>query len=284
MADAVLSVRIDEELKQKFLVLAKENGINNKELMEVMVSQFELAQIGDGSTQFNQDLEELQRITKRMNDIYINMFERTQVRELEIKNKESILRHKQEEEIAALNEKLEIIEQKDKELQGLKDKLKKMSQDFGVLKEEQENIRELNQLLKDKNSQLEKVFADSQAKIEAANQVLEESVKLKALVQDQEALIKRQEFQLQKEIEEQQNLKVKMEEEKRIAIQTLQQEFEFERRNHQLALSEMQLEMKKQAAIELEEVNEKARKQIEELSKEKQDLVEVLKQKNASLD
>ena len=42
--------------------------------------------------------------------------------------------------------------------------------------------------------------------------------------------------------------------------------------------------MKKQAAIELEEVNEKARKQIEELSKEKQDLVEVLKQKNASLD
>ncbi|MCU7212429.1 coiled-coil domain-containing protein [Turicibacter sanguinis] len=284
MADAVLSVRIDEELKQKFLVLAQENGINNKELMEVMVSQFELAQIRDGSTQFNQDLEELQRITKRMNDIYINMFERTQVRELEIKNKESILRHKQEEEIAALNEKLEIIEQKDKELQGLKDKLKKMSQDFGVLKEEQENIRELNQLLKDKNSQLEKVFADSQAKIEAANQVLEESVKLKALVQDQEALIKRQEFQLQKEIEEQQNLKVKMEEEKRIAIQTLQQEFEFERRNHQLALSEMQLEMKKQAAIELEEVNEKARKQIEELSKEKQDLVEVLKQKNASLD
>lgn len=284
MADAVLSVRIDEELKQKFLVLAQENGINNKELMEVMVSQFELAQIGDGSTQFNQDLEELQRITKRMNDIYINMFERTQVRELEIKNKESILRHKQEEEIASLNEKLEIIEQKDKELQGLKDKLTKMSQDFGVLKEEQENIRELNQLLKDKNSQLEKVFADSQAKIEAANQVLEESVKLKALVQDQEALIKRQEFQLQKEIEEQQNLKVKMEEEKRIAIQTLQQEFEFERRNHQLALSEMQLEMKKQAAIELEEVNEKARKQIEELSKEKQDLVEVLKQKNASLD
>ena len=284
MADAVLSVRIDEELKQKFLVLAQENGINNKELMEVMVSQFELAQIGDGSTQFNQDLEELQRITKRMNDIYINMFERTQVRELEIKNKESILRHKQEEEIAALNEKLEIIEQKDKELQGLKDKLKKMSQDFGVLKEEQENIRELNQLLKDKNSQLEKVFADSQAKIEAANQVLEESVKLKALVQDQEALIKRQEFQLQKEIEEQQNLKVKMEEEKRIAIQTLQQEFEFERRNHQLALSEMQLEMKKQAAIELEEVNEKARKQIEELSKEKQDLVEEKKKKNASLD
>ena len=284
MADAVLSVRIDEELKQKFLVLAQENGINNKELMEVMVSQFELAQIGDGSTQFNQDLEELQRITKRMNDIYINMFERTQVRELEIKNKESILRHKQEEEIAALNEKVEIIEQKDKELQGLKDKLKKMSQDFGVLKEEQENIRELNQLLKDKNSQLEKVFADSQAKIEAANQVLEESVKLKALVQDQEALIKRQEFQLQKEIEEQQNLKVKMEEEKRIAIQTLQQEFEFERRNHQLALSEMQLEMKKQAAIELEEVNEKARKQIEELSKEKQDLVEKKKKKNASLD
>lgn len=279
MADAVLSVRIDEELKQKFLVLAQENGVNNKELMEVMVSQFELAQIGDGSTQFNQDLEELQRITKRMNDIYINMFERTQVRELEIKNKESVLRHKQEEEIASLNEKLEVIEQKDKELQLLKDKLKKMSQEFGVLKEEQENIRELNQLLKDKNSQLEKVFADSQAKIEAANQLLEESVKLKALVQDQEVLIKRQEFQLQKEVENQQEMKVQIEEEKKLLTQTLQQEFELERRKHQLALSELELEMKKQAAIELDVVNEKARKRIEELLQEKQRLLELLNQK-----
>ena len=246
MADAVLSVRIDEELKQKFLELAQENGINNKELMEVMVSQFELAQVSDGSTQFNQDLEELQRITKRMNEIYIHLFERTQVRELEIKNKESVLRHKQEEEIAALNEKLEVIEKKDREIQGLKDRLKKLTQEFDDLKEEQSHIRELNQLLKDKNSQLEKVFADSQAKIEAANDGLKEVAKLKAILQDQEDVIKRQTFELEKEYETQQLLKQQFEEEKQSMSHSLKQELEFEKRNHQLALDELKLEMKKQ--------------------------------------
>lgn len=278
MADAVLSVRIDEELKQKFLELAQENGINNKELMEVMVSQFELAQIGDGSTQFNQDLEELQRITKRMNEIYIHLFERTQVRELEIKNKEAVLRHKQEEEIAALNEKLEVIEQKDKEIQGLKDKLKKLSQEFDILKEEQSHIRELNQLLKDKNSQLEKVFVDSQAKIEAANEGLKEIAKLKALVKDQEEMIKRKTFELEKEQENQQLLKDQFEDEKQNIAQSLKQELEFEKRNHQLALHELKLEMKKQMSDELELANEKAMKRIEDLLKEKQELMEQMKQ------
>lgn len=278
MADAVLSVRIDEELKQKFLELAQENGINNKELMEVMVSQFELAQVGDGSTQFNQDLEELQRITKRMNEIYIHLFERTQVRELEIKNKEAVLRHKQEEEIAALNEKLEVIEQKDKEIQGLKDKLKKLSQEFDILKEEQSHIRELNQLLKDKNSQLEKVFVDSQAKIEAANEGLKEIAKLKALVKDQEEMIKRKTFELEKEQENQQLLKDQFEDEKQNIAQSLKQELEFEKRNHQLALHELKLEMKKQMSDELELANEKAMKRIEDLLKEKQELMEQMKQ------
>ncbi len=42
MADTVLSVRIDEELKQRFIELAQETGVNNKDLMQLLVAQFEL--------------------------------------------------------------------------------------------------------------------------------------------------------------------------------------------------------------------------------------------------
>ena len=92
MADTVLSVRIDEELKQKFIELAQESGINNKELMEVMVSQFEMGKVSDGSSQFNQDFEELQRITKRMNEIYLNLADRTYLRWLELENKDRTIK------------------------------------------------------------------------------------------------------------------------------------------------------------------------------------------------
>ena len=49
MADTVLSVRIDEELKQRFIELAQETGVNNKDLMQLLVAQFELNQMGGES-------------------------------------------------------------------------------------------------------------------------------------------------------------------------------------------------------------------------------------------
>ena len=42
MGDAILSVRINEELKDKFVTLAQSSGINNKEFMEQLVSVYEL--------------------------------------------------------------------------------------------------------------------------------------------------------------------------------------------------------------------------------------------------
>ena len=40
--DAILSVRISDELKQKFNELAQSEGVNNKELMEQVVKYYEL--------------------------------------------------------------------------------------------------------------------------------------------------------------------------------------------------------------------------------------------------
>ena len=182
MADAVFSVRIDEELKNRFIELAQQNGINNKDLMQLMLTQFELGQISAGSNQFTKDIEELQHLTKRIADIYIHLVEGVQLKELEYKNKENQQLQKQQEEIEKLKEQLLQLEQKEQQIQQLKDQVKGLKQEVGVQKEEQRNLKELNDLLRQKNSELEKNFVAAEVKIEAANEALEQLTKLKALV------------------------------------------------------------------------------------------------------
>lgn len=273
MADTVLSVRIDEELKQKFMELAQESGINNKELMEVMVSQFEIGKVSDGSSQFNQDFEELQRITKRMNEIYLNLADRTYLRWLESENKERTIKREQEEKIQVLESKLVIIEEKDLELQHLKDEIKQKELQLKEVNEERDNIKDLNRLLRDKNSLLEKEMADSRAKLETAQEILDDMTKLRAFVQDQESMIRRQAFQLEQEQQEKDELIKSFEAKEHELKQALLSQWEVERRGHRLELEELKVEMKQVCLAQLEEVKQKYEERIEELNQKYRDLL-----------
>lgn len=273
MADTVLSVRIDEELKQKFMELAQESGINNKELMEVMVSQFEIGKVSDGSSQFNQDFEELQRITKRMNEIYLNLADRTYLRWLESENKERTIKREQEEKIQVLESKLAIIEEKDLELQHLKDEIKQKELQLKEVNEERDNIKDLNRLLRDKNSLLEKEMADSRAKLETAQEILDDMTKLRAFVQDQESMIRRQAFQLEQEQQEKDELIKSFEAKEHELKQALLSQWEVERRGHRLELEELKVEMKQVRLEQLEEVKQKYEERIEELNQKYRDLL-----------
>jgi len=84
--DAILSVRISDELKQKFNELAQSEGINNKELMEQVVKYYELNRAREENSNMSEDIKELQTITSRMADIYINIVERNNTKALEVKN------------------------------------------------------------------------------------------------------------------------------------------------------------------------------------------------------
>lgn len=273
MADTVLSVRVDEELKQKFIELAQESGINNKELMEVMVSQFEMGKVSDGSSQFNQDFEELQRITKRMNEIYLNLADRTYLRWLELENKDRTIKREQEEKIQVLESKLAVIDEKDLELQHLKDEIKQKELQLKEMNEERDNIKDLNRLLRDKNSLLEKEMADSRAKLEAAQEILDDMTKLRAFVQDQESMIRRQAFQLEQEQQEKDELIKSFEVKEQELKQALLSQWEVERRGHRLELEEVKVEMKQVCLAQLEEVKQKYEERIEELNQKYRDLL-----------
>lgn len=256
MADAVFSVRIDEELKNRFLELAQQNGINNKDLMQMMLTQFELGQISTGSDQFTQDIDELQRLTKRMADIYINMVERVQLRELENKNKENQQLYQQEEEIEKLKEQLLQLEEKEQQIQQLKDQVKGLKQEVGLQKEEQRNLKDLNDLLREKNSELEKRFVEVEVKIETANSALEELTKLRALIEDKEDEVRRLSSRIRVIEDEKEEQKDKFLEKMNQNQVAMEQEFELLKRKQTLELQELRLLLQQEHGEKVEKLKE----------------------------
>ena len=132
--DAILSVRISDELKQKFNELAQSEGINNKELMEQVVKYYELNRAREEDSNMSEDIKELQTITSRMADIYINIVERNNVKALEVKNI-----HRKE------------LVDKDKEVQKLKEDGNLLKADITLLKEESKKVISLGKELSNVN-------------------------------------------------------------------------------------------------------------------------------------
>ena len=278
MADAVFSVRIDEELKNRFLELAQQNGMNNKDLMQMMLTQFELGQIGIGSDQFTQDIDELQRLTKRMADIYINMVERVQLRELETKNKENQQLYEQEEEIAQLKEQLSQLEEKERQIQQLKDQVKGLKQEVTVQKEERRNLKDLNDLLREKNSELEKRFVEVEVKIETADAALEELTKLRALIEDKEEEVKRLNRRIHVIEDEKEEQKNKFSEKMNQNQVAMEQEIELLKRKQTLELQELRLLLQQDHSEKIEKLKEDYESKVMQLVQENEGLKRQLDQ------
>lgn len=150
--DAILSVRISDALKQKFNELAQSEGINNKELMEQVVKYYELNRAREEDSNMSEDIKELQTITSRMADIYINIVERNNIKALELKNihrNELIDKNKDVEKI---KEEIILLKEENKKINSLG---KDLSDAKHINKELQENIKSLKTL---NNMQEEKIL------------------------------------------------------------------------------------------------------------------------------
>ncbi|MCB2292187.1 hypothetical protein LGK95_01375 [Clostridium algoriphilum] len=150
--DAILSVRISDDLKQKFNELAQSEGINNKELMEQVVKYYELNRAREEDNNMSEDIKELQTITSRMADIYINIVERNNVKTAEVKNihRDEIV--DKDKEVQKLKEDIALLKEENKKIITLE---KEQLDATHVSKELQENIKSLKTL---NNMQGEKIL------------------------------------------------------------------------------------------------------------------------------
>lgn len=154
--DSIFSVRISEELKQKFVEIAQNQGINNKELMEQIIKSYELSNVKENYNEVKSDIDELQHIITRIGDIYLNLIERNKARNLECENlhlgKIKEYENKLENQSKTIEELKEKIKDHDKANNDLKKELQKSKEEYKALEDNYLEIKELNLLLKEKNN------------------------------------------------------------------------------------------------------------------------------------
>ncbi|MBZ9623707.1 hypothetical protein G9F71_012705 [Clostridium sp. FP2] len=150
--DAILSVRISDELKQKFNELAQSEGINNKELMEQVVKYYELNRAREEDSNMSEDIKELQTITSRMADIYINIVERNNIKALEVKNIHRNELVDKNNDLQKLKEEITLLKEENKKINALE---KDLSDAKHISKDLQESIKSLKTL---NNMQEEKIL------------------------------------------------------------------------------------------------------------------------------
>lgn len=286
MTDTIFSVRIDDETKSKFNIMAKEMGINNKEFMEELISLYELNNSSKNSDlDVQSDISELQNISKRIVDIYINLIERSNI----LKNKNAA-----ELDIIIKNKNHEI-EKIKKELENEKSKQEKLTEKIKILEENNkdllnklkdegegnENIKSLNKMLEEKVNLLESKILDY---INIEKELSTKNKNYKDLEEERNRLIQLTDeyknnnedlkIQLEKEQKSAINKEVSLKEDFKREIEFLKQKEDLEKNKEILHLKELNYEkislLQKDfndKIIELISLNNKYEEEIKELNK-----------------
>lgn len=141
-ADQVVwGVRVTEELKQRITSIIEQSGLKAQDYLENLINQYQLNNVKDNPL-LQADISELQMLTNRINNLYINVSERIQtyLEDKEIKQQE-------------------VLESKNRDLGtafAKIDELKANCQELGKVKAELEvNVKEYVTRIKDQEEQAE---------------------------------------------------------------------------------------------------------------------------------
>lgn len=111
MSDITYSVRMPEEDRNKLNCLIEEAGLSAKEFMQELIVNYEINKTKEIMPVLEQDLSELQTITRRINNIYVGMGERMNIVIQEKENELQELLTQKDEGIASLEKKLAALEE-----------------------------------------------------------------------------------------------------------------------------------------------------------------------------
>lgn len=152
--DSILSVRINEEVKEKFIKLAEEHGVNNKEFLDLIIKNYEINKASAEVDFVKSDIDELQAIVKRVLDIYLNMIDKSKLRTTELINSFNTSIGEEKERIEGINEEMVALKKQIDELKAENKELKSGNKELqSALSKEKEAIkecREMNVILKEK--------------------------------------------------------------------------------------------------------------------------------------
>ncbi|MBU3146755.1 hypothetical protein [Clostridium sp. CF012] len=275
--DAILSVRISDELKQKFNELAQSEGINNKELMEQVVKYYELNRAREVDSNMSEDIKELQAITSRMADIYINIVERNNIKALEVKNIHRNELIDKNNEVQKLKEEITLLKEENKKINSLE---KDLSDAKHISKDLQESIKSLKTL---NNMQEEKILKLTETN-EKYIKYRDEIVKLKT-EQDKST---KENMQLKNELsnknDEEDRLIKQIDELKQINKSKIgeleikaNQDIEIQRERTSFQMDKEILKLKEEQQLKIQELQESFNDRVNKLLIEKEEVAENFK-------
>ncbi len=275
--DSILSVRINEEVKEKFIKLAEEQGVNNKEFLDLIIKSYEMNKVTADVDFVRNDIEELQAIVKRVVDIYINIIDKSKLRTTELINNFNLSIGEEKEktegftlEISNMKKQLEELKSENKDL---KNSGKELQVALSKEKEAIKESRDMNSILKEKLTDFNMYKEEN------------ENLKKNATASEKELAAFQSEFydikqELEKYISENQQLKDKINEiikSNHLHVEELKSSYE-----GQLKMKENELSLKLQQEIlqkeqglrqEIWDLKAKYDEKISSLIKEKEELL-----------
>jgi len=275
--DAILSVRISDELKQKFNDLAQSEGINNKELMEQVVKYYELNRAREEDSNMSEDIKELQTITSRMADIYINIVERNNIKALEVKNIHRNELVDKNSEVKKLNEEVTLVKEENKKIKMLE---KELTDTKHIIKELQENIKSLKTLNSMQEEKILKLTDNNEKYIKYKDEI----IKLKTEQDKSTNENMKLKNDLLSEKNEVDKLIIQIDELKQINISKIEelqikanQDIEMQRERTTLQMDKELLRLKQEQQLKLQELQEGFNGRINKLLKEKEEAADTFK-------
>lgn len=267
MADKTFGVKVSEEMYEKVREVIESSGISSKEWFERAIALYEMNAIKQGSSDYTQDLTELEHHTTRMYELIVNMIQRSvHLKEHAVKDvadklesKEAIITDLQQQnqqikqEIAMKTEGISEFEEQVKDLEG------KLLANQTMLENNQALISEY----KDKNDTLSGLVTKYQGYAEE-NEALKKTFEIEKTEWMKRENVDKVAFE--EKISELSQEKQTVSEELRV----LRLDFEQAKANHERDLSHLaerkELERDK-AVVEAERLhNEEVRKLYEEMA------------------
>ncbi|MBU3154634.1 hypothetical protein LL037_16640 [Clostridium estertheticum] len=279
--DAILSVRISDEVKQKFNELAQSEGINNKEFMEQVVKYYELNRAREEDSTMTSDINELQTITNRISEIYINIVERNNIKILEVKNVHKNELVDKEKEVQKLYENIvSLKEEKKEENKKITLLEKEQSDNKHIVKELQENTKSLKTLNNMQGEKILKLNETNEKYIKYKDEILVLKTELDKLTNENIQF----KLDLSNKNEEARRLTNQVDESNQInknKIDELEtkakQDIEMQKERAIFQMDKELLKLKEQQQLKMQELQERFNDRINGLLKEKEEAAEKFK-------
>lgn len=163
MAQETWGLKLDQDLKEKLQSIIKEEFESSKDFMEQLISLYELNKLKQGENVLADEIDQLESLTRRINDIFINANAKigNMLQDRDIKSEQQVtLKNKLIERLQADIEKLE---QEKNYISGINDDLTNSNneylQEIATLTKSNTMMEDLLAEYKEKNNTLTSLLA-----------------------------------------------------------------------------------------------------------------------------